>query len=111
MIPFLDLKEINAQYRDELIEAATNVIDSGWYIQGSQTKAFEQSFTDYCGTKQCIGVANGLDALTLIFGAYKELGQLKEGDEVLVKVLDVDKNGRISLSRKAALDESEENAP
>jgi len=84
VIPFLDLKGINAQYRNELIEAATQVIDSGWYIQGTQVKAFEQEFADYCGTKHCIGVANGLDALILILRAYKELGKLKEGDEVIV---------------------------
>jgi dTDP-4-amino-4,6-dideoxygalactose transaminase len=84
LIPFLDLKGINAQYRAELIQAATDVIDSGWYIQGSQVKAFEQEFADYCGTKHCIGVANGLDALILILRAYKELGKLKEGDEVIV---------------------------
>ena len=84
MIPFLDLKEINAQYREELILAATNVIDSGWYIQGEQVQCFEKEFADYCGTKYCVGVANGLDALILIFRAYKELGRLKEGDEVIV---------------------------
>lgn len=84
MIPFLNLKDINAQYREELIQAATDVIDSGWYIQGAQVEAFEQEFADYCGTKHCIGVANGLDALILIFRAYKELGKLKEGDEVIV---------------------------
>jgi len=84
LIPFLDLKGINAQYREELIHAATDVIDSGWYIQGQQLKAFEQEFADYCGTKHAIGVANGLDALILIFRAYKELGKLKAGDEVIV---------------------------
>ena len=84
MIPFLDLKAINAQYRDELIAAATRVIDSGWYIQGAELKAFEQEFADYCGTKHCIGVANGLDALILTLRAWKELGKLKEGDEVIV---------------------------
>lgn len=83
-IQFLDLQSINAQYREELILAATQVIDSGWYIQGDQVKAFEQEFANYCGTKYCVGVANGLDALTLIFRAYKELGKLKEGDEVIV---------------------------
>ena len=84
MIPFLDLKKINQQYREELIGAATNVIDSGWYVQGAQVEAFEREFSDYCGVKHCIGVANGLDALILIFRAYKELGRLKEGDEVIV---------------------------
>jgi len=84
LISFLDLKSINAQYRNELVKAATDVIDKGWYIQGTQVEAFEREFADYCGTKHCIGVANGLDALILIFRAYKELNKLKEGDEVIV---------------------------
>lgn len=84
MIPFLDLKSINAQYRDDLVEAATRVIDSGYYIQGREVKAFEQEFSDYCGVQHCIGVANGLDALTLTLRAWKEIGRLKEGDEVIV---------------------------
>lgn len=84
MIPFLDLKAINAQYREELIAAAIRVIDSGWYIQGQEVAAFEQEFAAYCGTKHCIGVANGLDALTLTLRAWKEMGKLKEGDEVIV---------------------------
>ena len=84
MIPFLDLKEINAQYRDQLIEACTRVIDSGWYIAGNELETFEQEFSDYCGSKHAIGVANGLDALILTLRAWKELGKLKEGDEVIV---------------------------
>jgi dTDP-4-amino-4,6-dideoxygalactose transaminase len=84
MIPFLDLKGINAQYRDELIEACTKVIDSGWYIQGNECQSFEKEFAKYCGSKYAIGVANGLEALTLILRAYKELGVMKDGDEVIV---------------------------
>ncbi|MFT4803767.1 MAG: dTDP-4-amino-4,6-dideoxygalactose transaminase [Psychroserpens sp.] len=84
MIPFLDLKSLNAQYREELIQASIDVIDSGWYLQGKQVKAFEQEFANYCGTKHCVGVANGLDALILTLRAWKELGKLKEGDEVIV---------------------------
>ena len=84
MISFLDLKSINAQYREELIEACTKVIDSGWYIQGNECEAFEEEFAEYCGSKYAIGVANGLDALTLILRAYKELGVMKGGDEVIV---------------------------
>lgn len=84
MIPFLDLKEINAQYQQELKEACTRVIDSGWYIQGTEVNAFEQEFANYCGTKHAIGVANGLDALTLTLRAWKELGKLQNGDEVIV---------------------------
>lgn len=84
MIPFLDLKKINAQHRSELIEAATRVIDSGWYIHGTELKAFEEEFATYCGSSHCVGVANGLDALILTLRAWKELGKLKEGDEVIV---------------------------
>lgn len=84
MIPFLDLKAINAQYRDELIEACTRVIDSGWYIGGQELAQFEQDFANYCGSKFAVGVANGLDALTLVLRAWLEMGKLKEGDEVIV---------------------------
>lgn len=83
-IPFLDLKAINSQYREELIEAATRVIDSGWYIRGQEVEQFEKEFANYCGSQYCIGVANGLDALILVLRAWKELGKLKEGDEVIV---------------------------
>jgi len=84
MIPFLDLKNINNQYRAELIEACTRVIDSGWYIGGKELEQFEKNFSDYCGTKYAIGVANGLDALILTLRAWKELGKLNDGDEVIV---------------------------
>ncbi len=84
MIPFLDLKSINAQHREELLAATARVIDSGWYIQGKELKFFEEEFAWYCGSKHCIGVANGLDALTLILRAWKELGKIQEGDEVIV---------------------------
>jgi len=84
MIPFLDLKSINAEYRDELVSACTRVIDSGWYIQGNECNAFEKEFAEYCDTKYAIGVGNGLEALTLILRAYKEMKVLKDGDEVIV---------------------------
>ncbi len=84
MIPFLDLKAINDQYRDELVTACARVIDSGWYIGGNELSQFEQSFADYCGTEFAIGVANGLDALILTLRAWKEIGKLKDGDEVIV---------------------------
>lgn len=84
MIPFLDLKDMNAQYRAELIEACTRVIDSGWYIQGNECREFEKEFAQYCGTRHAVGVANGLDALILILRAYKEMGVMSDGDEVIV---------------------------
>ena len=84
MINFLDLKKINQQYRQELIEVSTRVINSGWYINGNELIQFENNFAQYCGTKHAIGVANGLDALILVLRAWKELGKLKDGDEVIV---------------------------
>jgi dTDP-4-amino-4,6-dideoxygalactose transaminase len=84
MIPFLDLKALNNQYRTELIEAATKVIDSGSYILGDEVKAFEREFADYCGVMHCVGTANGFDALVLVLRAWKEMGKLREGDEVIV---------------------------
>ncbi|EJL6296754.1 UDP-4-amino-4-deoxy-L-arabinose--oxoglutarate aminotransferase [Vibrio cholerae] len=84
MIPFLDLKSINQQYQQELKQACARVIDSGWYIQGQELQQFEAEFAAYCGTKHAIGVANGLDALILVLRAWKELGKLQEGDEVIV---------------------------
>ena len=104
MIPFLDLKEINQQYHQELKEACSRVIDSGWYIMGNELKAFEQEFSDYCGSKYCIGVANGLDALILTLRAWKELGKLQDGDEVIVpantyiaSILAISENGLIPV--------------
>ena len=84
MIPFLDLRAINAQYKHALLEACANVIDSGWYIHGNECTLFENEFAHYCGTQHAIGVANGLDALILIFRAYKELGIMHDGDDILV---------------------------
>lgn len=84
MIKFLDLQKINAQYADELKDTASKVIDSGWYLHGEETENFEQEFAQYCGVKNCLAVSNGLDALRLILQAYKEMGRLKAGDEVIV---------------------------
>ncbi|MCH9756766.1 MAG: DegT/DnrJ/EryC1/StrS family aminotransferase [Gammaproteobacteria bacterium] len=84
MIDFLNLKDINALHRQALIDACTRVIDSGWYVQGAEVQAFEEAFAQYCGVRHCIGVANGLDALTLILRAWKVLGKLQDGDEVIV---------------------------
>lgn len=84
MIPFLDLKKINAQYQTELKEACARVIDSGWYILGKEVAEFEKEFAAFCETEHCLGVANGLDALILILRAYIELGVMQPGDEVIV---------------------------
>ena len=84
MIKYLDLKAVNSRYEAEIREAASRVMDSGWYLQGEATRQFEEHYADYIGTKHCIGCGNGLDALTLILRAYKELGVMKDGDEVIV---------------------------
>lgn len=84
MINFLDLKKINNIQSDEIISAIKEVLDSGWYIMGEKLKTFENEFARYCGVKHCIGVANGLDALILVLRAWKELGVLHDGDEVIV---------------------------
>lgn len=83
-VPFLDLKQINLKDYAEISQAIDEVINGGWYVQGSRCKQFEQNFANYCGTKYCIGVANGLDALILILMAYKELGFIQSGDQVIV---------------------------
>lgn len=79
-IPFLDLGAVNARHRDSLEAAFRRVLDSGWYILGKELEAFEGEFADYCGSKYCVGVGNGLEALHLILRAF-EIGP---GDEVLV---------------------------
>lgn len=84
MIHFLDLKKINSKYRNQINQTVSAVIDSGCYILGKEVEEFEKNFASYCGTKHCVGVANGLDALILIFRAYKELGLMHDGDEVIV---------------------------
>lgn len=84
MIKFLDLHAINQLHREELISAFTRVLDSGWFLMGEELQQFEQQFAGYCGTKEAIGVANGLDALFLIIRAYKEMGVFHDGDEILV---------------------------
>ncbi|MBU2950188.1 DegT/DnrJ/EryC1/StrS family aminotransferase [Tamlana agarivorans] len=84
MIPFLDLKKINARFQDEFQDGFNSFLSSGHYVLGEQVTQFESSFAKYCGTKYCAGVSNGLDALILIFRAYINLGVLELGDEVIV---------------------------
>ena len=84
MIPFLELKQVTAAHAEEIHEAVRWVIDSGWYLQGEENARFEQEYASYIGTKHCVGVANGLDALNWIFRAYLEMGRLQPGDEVIV---------------------------
>jgi dTDP-4-amino-4,6-dideoxygalactose transaminase len=80
MIKFLDLLGINNLYRPEIDDAVKRVLDSGWYLLGEECEAFEREFAAYCGTRHCIGVANGLDALNLIIRSYG----FGSGDEIIV---------------------------
>lgn len=86
MINFVDVKAINNRFKNEFNEVFSGFLDSGKYILGDAVVAFENNFASFCGVKHCVGVSNGLDALRLIFEAYKELGVLQEGDEVIVPV-------------------------
>lgn len=84
IVPFLSLKDITAKYADEIHQAVSRVVDSGWYLQGKENELFEQHYADYIGTNYCVGCANGLDALIWIYRAYIELGVMHAGDEVIV---------------------------
>jgi len=84
MIQFLNLKKINQPFEIAFQEKMKQFLANGWYILGNEVKIFEADFANYCGTKHCIGVGNGLDALVLIFKAYIQLGKLQKGDEVIV---------------------------
>jgi len=84
MIKFLDLQKITQKYSEEIHEAVTRVVGSGWYLQGIENNTFERNYATYIGTDYCVGVANGLDALRLILRAYIELGVMRAGDEIIV---------------------------
>jgi dTDP-4-amino-4,6-dideoxygalactose transaminase len=79
-LPFLDLKRLNAAHDTAIRAGIARVLDSGWYILGAEVEAFEREFAAYCGVKHCIGVADGLDALSLILRACG----IGPGDEVIV---------------------------
>lgn len=83
-IPFLSLKDVTELHGLEIKEAVLQVINSGWYLQGHANEQFEQHYSEFIGSRYCVGCANGLDALIWIFRAYVELGVMKPGDEVIV---------------------------
>src|SRR5499433_1764920 len=80
MIPFLDLKTIYAELKDELDAAYRRVMDSGWFVLGREVEAFEAEYAAFCGTRHCVGLGNGLEALELVLRAW----DLGAGDEVIV---------------------------
>ena len=83
-VDFLNLQRLNALYREELDEAIHRVLDSGWYLLGQETYAFEHEFASFTGMQHCVGCANGLDALTLVLMAWKQQYGWQDGDEVIV---------------------------
>ena len=84
MIKFLDLQKVTAKYGEEIHQAVSRVLDSGWYLQGKENDEFEKEYSQYIGVKHTIGAANGLDALIWIFRAYIEMGVMNVGDEIIV---------------------------
>ena len=99
-VPFVSFRPMERELDADLRAAFARVLDNSWYIEGKEDAAFEAAFADYCGAKYCVGCGNGLDALTLIFRAYKELGVLHDGDEILVpantfvaSILSITENG------------------
>lgn len=84
MIKFLDIQKITDSYEPGLSEAVRRVVKSGWYLLGEELAGFEKEYATFTGTKNCIAVASGLDALRLIFKAWIRMGVLSEGEEVIV---------------------------
>ena len=84
MVKFLDLQGITKMRSDEYKNAVNRVIESGWFLQGNENKLFEKDYASYIGVKQCVAVANGLDALYLLMRGYKEMGIMHDGDEIIV---------------------------
>jgi dTDP-4-amino-4,6-dideoxygalactose transaminase len=80
IIPFLDIREINMRDREKFHDALDKVLDSGWFVIGKALETFEHTFAQYCNSKFCVGVANGLDALFLVLKAWG----IGAGDEVIV---------------------------
>ena len=84
MVKLLDLQAITAMHGDEYKKVVDRVIDSGWFLQGKENNQFEMDYAKYIGTDHCIAVANGLDALYLLMRGYKEMGFMRDGDEIIV---------------------------
>lgn len=84
MIPYLSLQRVTNEHLAVIKQAVNKVVESGWYLQGQAVQTFEKQYAEYIGTQHCVSCANGLDALTLILRAYMELGEMHEGDEIIV---------------------------
>ncbi len=84
MIKYLDLKAVTNLHEEEILHAVDDVVRSGWYLRSEANERFERDYANYIGTRHCISCGNGLDSLTLILRAYKEMGVMSDGDEVIV---------------------------
>ena len=84
MIKYLDLKAVTNLHEEEILHAVDDVVRSGWYLRSEANERFERDYANYIGTRHCINCGNGLDSLTLILRAYKEMGVMSDGDEVIV---------------------------
>ena len=83
-IKYLSLKDLNAPYEQDIQHAISEVVSSGWYLQGKRIHDFEEHYAAYIGTRHCISCGNGLDALKLMLQGEMILGRMQPGDEVLV---------------------------
>lgn len=111
MIKSVDLEKRMQMHEDEIRHAVNRVVDSGWYLLGNELKQFEEEYAQYIGTRFCVGVGNGLDALTLIYRAYIDMGRMAPGDEVLVpantyiaSILAITENGLVPRLVEPSLD-------
>ncbi|MFC6098070.1 DegT/DnrJ/EryC1/StrS family aminotransferase [Flavobacterium qiangtangense] len=111
MIKFLDLQKINLAYQAEIEERMLKTFRSGWYLLGQEVKQFEDNLATYIGSRNAIGVANGLDALRLILRGYIELGVMSKGDEIIVpantyiaSILAISDNGLVPVLVEPEMD-------
>ena len=111
MIEYLDMKRRTQLHEEETRNAVERVMASGWYLMGPELEAFEREYAQFISTNYCIGVGNGLDALTLIYRAYIEMGVMQPGDEVIVpantyiaSILAISENGLVPVLVEPRLD-------
>jgi len=83
-VPYLDLKRVNNSFEPELTAEVTRVVQGGWYLLGEENKRFSKAFSEYCGARYCVPTGNGLDALTMILIAYRQMLGWDDDAEVIV---------------------------
>ena len=83
-VHYLDLKRVNNSFEPELTAEVTRVVQGGWYLLGEENKRFSKAFSEYCGARYCVPTGNGLDALTMILVAYRQMLGWDDDAEVIV---------------------------